>query len=106
MSAGDDGHGRALCSEQRKGFSTMKNGLFAAIAIAFWATPCLAQSITCDTFGSMQRCRGPNGYTSTQDTFGSMTRGRDSLGNSWTTDQFGDRTTTRFQPGFQQPRGW
>jgi hypothetical protein len=73
----------------------IKTLLIAAILLSGAAAQ--AQTLQCDTFGSMQRCRGPNGYTSTQDTFGTMTRGRDNQGNTWTTDRFGDRTATRFQ---------
>jgi hypothetical protein len=69
--------------------------LLAAGLLAL-AAPASAQTVTCDTFGSMQTCRGPGGYRSTQDTFGERTTGRDSLGNTWTTDRFGDQTTTRF----------
>jgi hypothetical protein len=78
----------------------MKTLLIAA-AMLIGAAAAQAQTLQCDTFGSMQRCRGPNGYTSTEDTFGTMTRGRDNKGNTWTTDRFGDRSTTRFQPSMR-----
>ena len=82
----------------------MKTLLLAA-AIAAISFSAQAQSVTCNTFGSMQTCNGPNGYSSTQNQFGTMTTGRDSLGNSWTTNQFGGQTTTNFQPGYRQ-RSW
>ena len=79
----------------------------AAVGVAMAITvqqPAMAQ-MTCNTFGTMQTCNGPNGYYATQNQFGNMTTGRDSFGNSWTTNRFGDQTTTNFQPGFRQ-RGW
>jgi hypothetical protein len=84
----------------------MKTILLAAVGVAtaIAAQPAVAQ-MTCNTFGTMQTCNGPNGYLATQNQFGPMTTGRDSLGNSWTTNQFGSQTTTQFQPGFRQ-RGW
>ena len=78
--------------------------MFLAAALAATAAPAQAQqTLTCDTFGTMTTCRGPNGYRSTEDTFGTTTTGRDSLGNRWATDRFGAQTTTRFQPN---ARGW
>jgi hypothetical protein len=53
----------------------MKTLLIAGAIMAFGAAAVQAQNLTCDTFGTMQKCRGPNGYTSTQDTFGTMTEG-------------------------------
>ena len=81
----------------------MKILLLAAVA-ALSITTAQAQ-MTCNTFGTMQTCNGPNGYSATQNTFGPMTTGRNSLGNTWTTNQFGSQTTTQFQPGYRQ-RGW
>jgi hypothetical protein len=82
----------------------MKTLLLAA-AIAAISFSAHAQTMNCNTFGTMQTCNGPNGYSATQNTFGNMTTGSDSLGNSWTTNQFGGQTTTNFQPGYRQ-RGW
>lgn len=82
----------------------MKTLLLAA-AIAAISFSAQAGTMNCNTFGTMQTCTGPNGYSATQNTFGTMTTGRDSLGNSWNTNQFGNQTTTNFQPGFHQ-RGW
>jgi hypothetical protein len=84
----------------------MKYALIAAVGVAMALTvqqPVKAQSVICNTFGSMQTCNGPNGYNSMQNTSGNQTTGRDSRGNNWTTNQFGDQTTTTFQPKF---RGW
>ncbi len=76
-----------------------------AVALAI-AAPAAAQTLTCNQFGAMQTCRGPNGYSSTGNQFGpDLTTGRDSLGNTWTTNRFGDFSTTTVQPGFRQ-RGW
>jgi hypothetical protein len=85
----------------------MRTVVLAAVVMAIGMPyPAEAQTLRCDALGTMQTCRGPDGYSSTENRFGGgFTVGRDSLGNQWRTQTFGSQSTTTFQPGDQQ-RGW